>query len=435
MKGSPSSIRSQSTLLSSYVSVSKSVSSTTPQASSASAAGSSLVSASTSVVSSSQSVIPPPPSGGSTGWLIARNPNVDRTNSDRFVPANVLAMYYVEQAPGTRSKIDTITLKSGAKGVLLEDISSIDTVTCSGSTISIGFTDSASAAIAKTWPAGTLIFTSAEGCNTANERGVYSVNEQGAGKTLNRRLTVAELLQLVVTREDLQTLIAALAEVIQQMAATSTTASLVSSSAASPDSSSSTPSPVASTLAPTSTQSTPPFMPQRLCGGYTTGHVISSAGDPWDVYCGYKGTAPLKQYNPYNPQLASMEDCFAHCKKTTNCMAVQWNQNNKGGECIPFTMLGLPNLSLRPANGLYDVAYLISEQPSSTQTSMPATLTSGDASSSSTIPYPRYPRVSTIDQNPPPTSQDFSTISSSLDSTAMTSSTGSSPTATWSPAS
>jgi len=337
-----------------------------------------LVSDFTSTASSSQSTVSST-SVGSTGWLPARNPYVNHTSPDRLIPTNVVALYYVEKAPGTRSKLDTITLKSGTKGILLEDISTIDTVTCSDSKISISFTDAASAAIAKTWPAGTLLFTFADGCNTASERGVYSVNSQGDGKSLDRRLTVAELLQLAVTREDLQALIAALVEVIQQMSATSTTPS------------------VSSTILPSSVQTiqtTQQQTPQRLCGGFTTGRVSSSAGDPWDVYCGYKGTAPLKQYNPYNPQLSSMEDCFAYCKKTTNCMAVQWNQNNKGGECIPFTMLGLPDLSLHPANGLYDVAYLVDGQSPSTQASTAATIT---ASSSSTVPYPRWQRVSTAD--------------------------------------
>ncbi|CAO2653397.1 Nn.00g028080.m01.CDS01 [Neocucurbitaria sp. VM-36] len=184
-------------------------------------------------------------------WVPSRNPTVDRTRTDRLVPANVLSLYYVEQSPGTLSKIDTVTLASGAKGILLEDISTVDSVTCSGSTISITFTDSVSAATARSWAAGTLLFTLADGCNTASERGVYLVNNPITSRSLQGRQSLSTLLQFAVSQKSLLEIIASLIELIQQLLATPTPTPSVSTPTPSADPSDSqcvwTPAPAGST--------------------------------------------------------------------------------------------------------------------------------------------------------------------------------------------
>ncbi|KAF2848707.1 hypothetical protein T440DRAFT_152147 [Plenodomus tracheiphilus IPT5] len=183
-------------------------------------------SSSKAVVSSSSSAVASGGPSGSSGsgsnavWVPARNPDVDRNSPERFVPANVLALYYVERSPGARSKLDTATLASGSRGILLEDISTVDTVTCSGSTITITFISAAAASAAQSWPAGTLLFTSADGCNNGNERGVYRVNNQITKRSLDRRISIDQLLQFAVTIQQLQDIIASLTELIKTLTAT-----------------------------------------------------------------------------------------------------------------------------------------------------------------------------------------------------------------------
>lgn len=67
-------------------------------------------------------------------------------------------------------------LSSGDKGVLLENIGAATTVTCSTGQIIVDFADEASADIARSWPAGTILLTLTDGCNTEDERGVYVIS-------------------------------------------------------------------------------------------------------------------------------------------------------------------------------------------------------------------------------------------------------------------
>jgi hypothetical protein len=64
-------------------------------------------------------------------------------------------------------------LASGTRGVLLENMGGIVSVTCSPDSILVDFAAEASATVAQTWPAGTVLFTRFDGCNLNDERGVY----------------------------------------------------------------------------------------------------------------------------------------------------------------------------------------------------------------------------------------------------------------------
>lgn len=199
------------TNLSSSTSVSRSAST-----SSSSLVVSSYSSGSVASLSFSSPMATPPSSGKDPTWRAARDPSVDRSSQNRLVPANVLSFYYVERGAGTRSKLQTATLASGQKGVLLEDIAGIGTITCTEGSISIGFTEKATADAALIWPVGTLLYTLADGCNTADERGVYSV-QQKQSAPLARRQSLEQILQFAVLRLNLLQTIASLIETIQQL--------------------------------------------------------------------------------------------------------------------------------------------------------------------------------------------------------------------------
>jgi hypothetical protein len=80
---------------------------------------------------------------------------------------------------------------SGNKGILLENVGAISALTCSSSKILVDFTDAASANVAKSWPARTILITLADGCNKANERGVYIISQAAEPTTPTGRTRAA----------------------------------------------------------------------------------------------------------------------------------------------------------------------------------------------------------------------------------------------------
>lgn len=68
-------------------------------------------------------------------------------------------------------------LSAPDKGILLENIGAIDFVACLPDQMVLHFTDIAVAELAQSWPVGTVLVTLADDCNSADERGVYILNE------------------------------------------------------------------------------------------------------------------------------------------------------------------------------------------------------------------------------------------------------------------
>lgn len=83
-------------------------------------------------------------------------------------------------------------LFSNDKAILLENIAAINTMSCStNNKIMIEFVDATSSSIARSWPSGTVLITRMDGCNAADERGVYVVSKASSPLSTKRRARVA----------------------------------------------------------------------------------------------------------------------------------------------------------------------------------------------------------------------------------------------------
>lgn len=106
-----------------------------------------------------------------------RDPSVDRSKASNLSPTSDLTLFYVDYGTKTYIKLVKPKFSSSNKGVLLENIGAVDTLTCSTDQILVNFADEASADTARSWPANTVLFTLADGCNADDERGVYVISK------------------------------------------------------------------------------------------------------------------------------------------------------------------------------------------------------------------------------------------------------------------
>ncbi|KAF2827829.1 hypothetical protein CC86DRAFT_404870 [Ophiobolus disseminans] len=93
----------------------------------------------------------------------------------------------LQSNPGTYTMLIRAVSHSGDKGILLENIGAVGTLTCMTGQILVDFADAASADIARTWPAGTVLYTLADGCNSDDERGVYVISKVSQPSRRTRR--------------------------------------------------------------------------------------------------------------------------------------------------------------------------------------------------------------------------------------------------------
>lgn len=134
-----------------------------------------------------------------------RDPAVDRTKSSNLSPANAQTLYYAERLPGTYAMSIRAIFSSSDKAILLENIATAGNPTCDSNQIIVNFADSGSANIAKTWPAGTILITSTDSCNTAEERGVYVISKASGVTPPGRRIrATSNVVTFTVTKSSLK---------------------------------------------------------------------------------------------------------------------------------------------------------------------------------------------------------------------------------------
>ena len=153
-----------------------------------------------------------------------RDASVDRSSSQNMSPRSSLTLFYAEPSPGTYTMLIKAALSSSDNGILLENIAAITTVTCSGGSIVIDFADSTFATMARSWLAGTVLFTLSDSCNTNDERGVYIISRSGQLKARASDNGV----QFAVTKSTLQQVVRELDISYGQMVSVSSGASMTS---------------------------------------------------------------------------------------------------------------------------------------------------------------------------------------------------------------
>lgn len=165
--------------------------------------------ASSSVLAQPSTTQAPPSSSSSAPvdrvLLPQRDPSVDRSNVRNLTPANHLTLFYAETSPGTYTMLIQAKLTSGKNGILLENIGTLDAVSCSDilGNIRVTFASEAAAMVARNWPSGTVLFTLFDGCNTVSERGVYVLNSsptlkaRAAGNVVDFPVSKSTLQQVV----------------------------------------------------------------------------------------------------------------------------------------------------------------------------------------------------------------------------------------------
>jgi hypothetical protein len=97
-------------------------------------------------------------------------------------PSTYATLYYAEPAPGTT--VVDVEYAMLYPQVTLENSDLIDTVSCTTSTISMNFTTNFGFLSASQWPQTNLVLiTNSDGCNSAQQRGVYMVNSYTTNST------------------------------------------------------------------------------------------------------------------------------------------------------------------------------------------------------------------------------------------------------------
>jgi hypothetical protein len=99
-------------------------------------------------------------------------------------------------------------LPSTDGGILLENVGDVGTLTCSAGQILVDFADAASAAIARSWPVGTILITLADGCNASDERGVYVISKVVQSiQPVRRTRATHNAVAFTVTKSSLQAVV------------------------------------------------------------------------------------------------------------------------------------------------------------------------------------------------------------------------------------
>lgn len=131
-----------------------------------------------------------------------RDPSVDRSRPGNLDPATAVTLFYQEPQPGTYTMLIRAAFTSGDKAVLLENIGAVRTMTCSSTQILVNFADAGSADVARSWPAGTILITLADGCNPSDERGVYIINK--VVQPVRRAQITSTVVAFTVSKSSLQ---------------------------------------------------------------------------------------------------------------------------------------------------------------------------------------------------------------------------------------
>ncbi|KAL6705118.1 hypothetical protein ACN47E_007223 [Coniothyrium glycines] len=326
----------------------------------------SLSSAETIVANSAQL---PSPSTSVTNHVLRprRDASVDRSSLRHRTPSNSLNLFYADSA-GTYTSTVAISLDNNAQGILLENIDAITSVACTNNEISFTVNGDAAAAEIANWPVGTLLFTLADGCNTADERGIYAL----AGSTNKlRRQTPVSTVRYQASSRKIEQLVARWNDIWAKAKADLATAVAAQQSA----SAQSTPTSPAPTPATTASEqlSSPPPAPTAVpeCDGFYPGGARTVAGTPYTVYCGKMATYPTTKIDTI--AVASFADCIVACTALAHCKGAQFReapQTDGQHECSRWSELAIPNPRGKSWAGKYDVALKNVEPapPSSLQT-------------------------------------------------------------------
>jgi hypothetical protein len=293
-----------------------------------------------------------------------RNPAVDRSSAQNFVPSNSLNFFYAEPA-GTNANFIQASLAANGQGILLENIAAITSVTCAANDISITFADEESATLAENWPIGTILFTLFDGCNSGDERGVYVLS--GAGDSQKRAL-FGNTFRRQSFKAIIQQIIERYMELWAQLEAASNTPTSVSLiPSATP-----TPTPSLNSATPSPSSSKSPYPPRPIeCAGYYNGRTLVS-GVPYEIYCGKMAQYPTTKIDII--KVASFTDCITSCNTLPACVGVEYQQFiSAPGEtlysCSRWSQMNYPKTGGKSWEGKYDVARKIVDGESTTSDS------------------------------------------------------------------
>jgi hypothetical protein len=314
------------------------------------------------------SVLPPSPSAPIVNRILrpVRNPAVDRSSVQNFVPSNSLKFFYAELAGTTTNSIQA-SLAANGQGILLENIAAITSVSCAANDISITFADQESAALAENWPAGTILFTLFDGCNSDDERGVYVLS--GAGDSQKRGL-FGNLFRRQSSKIDIKQIVEKYKELLAQLASASASNTPTSTF----QTPSATPTPIQSSnfAAPPPTSSKSPYPPRPIdCAGYSNGRTLIS-GVPYEIYCGKMAQYPTTKIDII--KVASFTECIVSCNTLPTCVGVEFQQFISSPaetlySCSRWSQMALPKTSGKSWEGKYSVARKIVEGESTTSDS------------------------------------------------------------------
>lgn len=267
------------------------------------------------------------------------------------MPKNAISFFFSEEGTSYTKSIQT-NLDSGALGVLLENIASISSVTCSGSTINLQFTDEASAATARGWPEGTILFTLSDGCNSATERGVYrlratvtttvipklraratSLSQSTNQYSFSLEALLIQMEAVIANYDQLKKIAAEEAAV-----ATSTSISIPYDITISIPTTSTVASVAVSSATGAQPSASAPALP--ACGGYAPGGRFDIAGTTYQISCTLAGTWRDRWIDISYQE--SFTACIATCNTNPQCVVATYNEqqiNNGKYMCLRWPLL------------------------------------------------------------------------------------------------
>ncbi|KAF2823092.1 hypothetical protein CC86DRAFT_409859 [Ophiobolus disseminans] len=298
-----------------------------------------------------------------------RDPSVDRSSAENFIPSNTLNLFYGEPASTYTTTIPA-TLAAGAQGILLENIDGIESVTCAASAISIIFVDEDTASLVQDWPVGTLLFTLFDGCNSVDERGVYVLEQNLA---LQKRGFLLKLASSVKTIQ----------QTIEQYTQLKAQAEAPSDGGITNSAPSATLAPKSSSTRAIASATKATYPPPPECSGSSPGGRQTILGTTYDIYCGI--VLPKAGTRVGTSTVVAFKDCLESCNADVRCLAAAYRESPTSGTKHSCTRYGQVSLDQRktPVAALkYDVAVKASKNAPKTSykpTNTMATQTSGSS--------------------------------------------------------